>query len=81
MRTEFYDRLRARNITLPRPIFDAASPFIDRLLGDQIARYVFGPEAEFGRAVSRDREITTALGLLEKARTPAELLRELSPKH
>jgi carboxyl-terminal processing protease len=75
MRTELYDRLRARNVVLPRPIFDADSTLIDRLLGDQIARYVFGPEAEFERVMSRDRDITTALGILEKARTAQELLR------
>ena len=75
MRTELYDRLRARNVVLTRPVFDADSTLIDRLVGDQIARYVFGPEAEFERVMSRDRDITTALGILEKARTPQDLLR------
>jgi len=48
---------------------------IDRIVGDQIARYVFGPDAEFERVMRRDRDITTALGILEKARTPQELMR------
>jgi len=81
MRTELYDRLRARKINLPRPVYDADAPLIDRLLGDQIARYVFGPEAEFGRIVNRDRDITTALSILEKAHTPQELMRAAPAKH
>jgi carboxyl-terminal processing protease len=75
MRAELYDRLRARNVVLPRPVFDGDSTLIDRIVGDQIARYVFGPDAEFERVMRRDRDITTALGMLEKARTPQELIR------
>jgi carboxyl-terminal processing protease len=75
MRTELYDRLRAKKINLPRPLYDADAQLIDRLLGDQIAQYVFGPQAEFERVVSRDRDITTALGILDRSRTPQELLR------
>jgi carboxyl-terminal processing protease len=75
MRAELYDRLRAKKINLPRPLYDADAPLVDRLLGDQIAQYVFGPQAEFERVVSRDRDITAALGILDKAHTPQELLR------
>ena len=75
MRAELYERLRARNVVLPRPVFDGDSTLIDRIVGDQIARYVFGPDAEFERVMRRDRDITTALGILEKARTPQELMR------
>jgi carboxyl-terminal processing protease len=74
MRNELYERFHAKKIVLPRPIFDADTSLIDKLLGDQIARYVFGPEAEFERVMSRDRDITTARGLLGRARTPQELL-------
>ena len=75
MRNEFYDRLRKKNVTIPRTAFDADARLIDRLMADQIARYVFGPEAEFERSVGRDMDITTAVSLLEKARTPEDLLR------
>ena len=80
MRNELYERIRAKKIVLPRPTFDADWTLIDKLLGDQIARYVFGPDAEFERVMGRDRDITTALGLLDRARTPQELLQAGSSK-
>jgi carboxyl-terminal processing protease len=78
MRNDFYDRLRRKNIVIPRVVFDADSRLIDRLVGGQIARYVFGPSAEFERSVSRDPDITTAVTLLSRAHTPQELLRAVS---
>ncbi|HEY2374386.1 MAG TPA: S41 family peptidase [Gemmatimonadaceae bacterium] len=80
MRNELYDRLRAKKVNLPRPVFDTSAPLIDRLLADQIARYVFGMDAEFERVVTRDRDITTALSILEKAHTPEQLMRAGTPK-
>jgi carboxyl-terminal processing protease len=80
MRSELYDRLQRRNIALPRTLYEADAPVIDRLLGDQIARYVFGPDVEFERLMARDRDVTTAVGLLARAHSPQELLREASPK-
>lgn len=81
MRADLYNRLRAKKINLPRPLFDADSLLIDRLIGDQVAQYVFGPRAAFERVVARDRDITTALGILEKVHTPEELLRVGTAKH
>ncbi|HKW49855.1 MAG TPA: S41 family peptidase [Gemmatimonadaceae bacterium] len=81
MRTEFYDRLRAKKINIPRPLFDAEAPLIDRLLGDQIVQYVFGPQAEFERVVTRDRDIGAAMNILERVHTPDELLRAGTAKH
>ena len=75
MRAELYEQLRQKNVVLPRTIYAADAPLLDRLLADQIARYVFGPAAEFDRIINRDRDVTTALGLLARARTPEELLK------
>ena len=80
MRAELYDQLRRKNVVLPRTIYDADAPLLDRLLADQIARYVFGPAAEFNRIVSRDRNVTTALGLLSRVRSQDELLKAAAPK-
>ena len=43
-------------------------------LGYEIARYVFGRQAEFRRRARDDRQVQTALDLLRKAGTPKELL-------
>jgi carboxyl-terminal processing protease len=75
MRAELYDRLQQRAVTIPRSVYDADSAVVDRLMADQITRYVFGPDAEYELLLSRDRDVTTALGLLAKSRTQQELLR------
>lgn len=80
MRNELYSRLRRRDVDLPRSVFDANSRLIDRLVGDQIARYVFGPEAEFERSTQYDPAIAAAVRLLANASTPQALLHEVSGK-
>jgi hypothetical protein len=76
MRSEFYDRLKRRGVVIPHPQYEADSAVIDRLLADQITRYVFGPDAEYERLLGRDRDVTTALDLLARAHTQQDLLRE-----
>jgi carboxyl-terminal processing protease len=75
MRAELYDRLHQRGVSIPRSIYDADSVVVDRLMADQITRYVFGPDAEYELLLSRDRDVTTTLGILAKAHTQPELLR------
>ena len=75
MRSELYDRLRNRGVSIPRTVYDADSAVVDRLVADQITRYVFGPEAEYERLLHRDADVATALGLLARSRTQEELLR------
>lgn len=74
-RSELYDRLRARGVNIPRALFEADSIIVNRVIGDQIARYVFGPDTEYQRLLARDRDISTSLGLIARAHTQQELLR------
>ena len=75
MRSELYDRLRQRGVSIPRTLYDADSSVVDRLVADQIARYVFGPDAEYERLLHRDPDVAAALGMLARSRTQEELLR------
>jgi carboxyl-terminal processing protease len=74
MRDELYRRLVARGIVLDRAVYDAATPLVDRALGAQIARYVFGSRAAFERSLRDDPTLTKALSLLQGVSTPAALL-------
>jgi carboxyl-terminal processing protease len=74
MRDELYRRLQARQIVLPRAVYDSAAPLVSRALGSQVARYVFGPRAEAARSLREDPAVTRALALLEGVRTPQALL-------
>ena len=75
MRSELYDRLRQRGVSIPRTLYDADSSVVDRLVADQITRYVFGPDAEYERLLHRDPDVAAALGMLARSRTQEELLR------
>ena len=74
MRDELYRRLTTRGITLDRAVYDAATPLVNRVLGAQIARYLFGPRAEFERSLRDDPALGKALTLLQGATTPSALL-------
>jgi hypothetical protein len=67
--------MKERGIDIPRSVFDEGEPLVSRLIGFDIARYVFGSEAEFRRRASVDKPLQRALDLARGARSESELLR------
>ena len=80
MRDELYRRVTARGAAVPRTTWDSAGAVVDRLLSYEIARYVFGPGAEFLRVARNDDVIATALDLLAGAPSQADLLRRAASR-
>lgn len=80
MRGELWQRLRRRGIRLSRATFDQRAPVIDRLLGYEVARYVFGPDAEFSRRMRNDRVVAAALDLTDGATSQRDLLARASAR-
>jgi carboxyl-terminal processing protease len=76
MRDEVWNRMKQRGIDIPRSAFDEGEPLVTRLIGYDIARYVFGSEAEFRRRASVDKALQRALQLAHGSRTESELLRK-----
>jgi carboxyl-terminal processing protease len=74
MRQQIYDRLKQKGVELTPGEFNQGARLVDLQLGYEIARYVFGRQAEFRRRAADDRQMQTALDLLRKAGTPKELL-------
>ena len=74
MREAFYRRMSARGLSVPRSTFGEAREVVDQLIGNEAARYSFGPDAEFRRRASVDPIMTAAVALLRAAKTPAQLL-------
>jgi carboxyl-terminal processing protease len=70
---EVLRRLAARDVSLDAESTTAARSLIGQDLGYEIARYVFGRDAEFRRRMGDDRQIQEALRLARRARTPQEL--------
>ena len=75
MREEIWNRMRARGIDIPRSLYDDARSLVERQLSYEIARYVFGPDAEFRRRASQDQILQKALQLARGARSEQDLLR------
>lgn len=78
MREEVWRRMRARGIDIPREVYDEAEPLVSRLVGFDIARYVFGGEAEFRRRAAADKALQKALELARGAKTEQDLLRKVT---
>jgi hypothetical protein len=76
MREEVWKRMKARGIDIPRSAFDDAEPLVSRLIAFDIARYVFGGDAEFRRRAAADKPLRKALELAQGARTESDLLRK-----
>ena len=79
MRDELYRRMQARGITVRRALYDSAGSLVSRALSSQVARYVFGPQAEFARGLREDPAMTRAIELLHGRRTSRDLLGLASP--
>jgi carboxyl-terminal processing protease len=75
MRDELYRRLQSRGIVVERSVYDSAQTLVNRALGGQITRFVFGTQAEYARTLREDTDLAKARELLRGASTPAELIR------
>ena len=74
MRDEIYKRMQARSVDVPRSTYDDAAPLVSRLFAYEVARYVFGAEAEFRRKAQDDRVLIAAERLLGASRSQADAL-------
>jgi carboxyl-terminal processing protease len=74
MRAEVLRRLRAKGAEVSDETYGRAAGLVDEQLGLEVARYVFGRSAEFRRRARGDRQMQSALDLLQRAQSPKELL-------
>jgi carboxyl-terminal processing protease len=76
MRDEVWNRMKMRGIDIPRGVYDDAEPLVSRVIGFDIARYLFGSDAEFRRRASVDKPLLKALELAHGAKSEHDLLRK-----
>ncbi len=74
MRQQVYDRLKAKGVDHDAGDLQGGASLVDQQLGYEVARYVFGRQAEFRRRAQDDPQVQTALALLRKAQSPKQLL-------
>ncbi|MDB4875670.1 MAG: carboxyl-terminal protease [Gemmatimonadetes bacterium] len=75
MRAELRRRMLVRGIAVDSGTMDAARSLIDRQLGYEIARDVFGTPAEYARRLRDDPAVTRTVSILAGAATQADLLK------
>ena len=75
MRDAIYMRMQKRGVDVPRSTYDAAAPLVSRLFGYEVARYVFGADAEFRRKAADDKVLIAAEQLLGASHSQADALR------
>jgi len=72
-REAFFQHLRASGVDVDRATFDAAQPWVNRLLEQQVATIAFGDSSAFRRAAPSDAPLQRALTMLEHASSQAQL--------
>jgi carboxyl-terminal processing protease len=80
MREEVWTRMKQRGIDIPRSVFDDAEPLVSQVIAFDIARYVFGSDAEFRRRASVDKALQSAIALAQGTRNQTDLLRKASAR-
>ena len=74
MRIEVIRRLRERRVELSNSVVRGGARLLDRQIGYEVTRFVFGRDAEARRRTRDDAQVDAALQLLAGARTLEELL-------
>ena len=75
MRARVRAGLEARDVHVSQTVFDSAATYVDRQLGYEIAREVFGDPAASRRRLLDDRQMQAALDLIARGATEDALIR------
>jgi len=72
------DRIKAKGVKLTPDDEAAGSTLIRQQLGWEVARYVFGRQAELRRRTNDDPQVQSAVMLLRESTTPAALMMQIT---
>lgn len=81
MRADLLAGLRQRGATVSDSVFEANATVVNRLIGYEASRYVFGRDAEFSRRTADDPVMRRALSLLRDTPGREALLVRASAEH
>lgn len=81
MRAALLTGVRSRGATVPDSVFEANADVVNRLIGYEVSRYVFGRDAEFARRTADDPVMQRALTLLQGTPDREKLLVRASAEH
>jgi hypothetical protein len=78
MRALVYQRLEAKDVKLSDEEKAGGTRLLDDQLSYEVARYVFGREAEIRRRAIDDEQVREAVNLLGRGTTPQALMSEIT---
>ena len=78
MRAELLKRLQMRGVTIDSATYNSAATLLDRAIGSEIARYVFGDATDYARRLRSDVVVNKSLELISGAASQKDLLRRVS---
>ena len=81
MREEFWRLLRRKGVTVDRNAFETDTLAVNQIMGAEIARDLFGSEAEFRRSLRDDRVVAAALELASGTTSERDLLSKAARMH
>jgi hypothetical protein len=81
MRAALLAGVRSRGATVADSAFELNAEVVNRLIGYEVSRYVFGRDAEFARRTADDPVMQRALTLLQGAPDRSALLVRASAEH
>jgi hypothetical protein len=79
MRAEVARRLRKRGVAIADSAFEGGSRVVGQELGYEIARYLFGSDAEHRRRAAEDSQVLQAIALVRGTSSPRALLGLAAP--
>ena len=78
-RDELYRRLTAAGVPIDTKLYVDATPEVDRVLGDRVARFAFGDSTAKRRELADDIQLVRAIDIIRKGQTQADLLATAAP--
>jgi carboxyl-terminal processing protease len=72
-REEFYRRLQSAGVKLDKAQYDSAAPYIDRLIGNRVARLAFGDSTAQKRSFQDDSQLEKAFEVLRRGQSQKDL--------
>jgi carboxyl-terminal processing protease len=72
-RAELYQRLKKAGVGIDPKDYQAATPLVDQLFGNQLATIAFDDSAAFRRSIDHDPQLQRAIALLKKGQTQQDL--------
>jgi len=72
-REEYYRRLQAAGVTIDKQQYDQAAPYIERMIGNRVARVTFGDSTATKRSFRDDNQLLKAAELLRRGNSQKDL--------